>query len=110
MNAIARTLATEEEKIAIWAIRPGVVATSMQEQVRGSGKDSMSPADYQKFFNLHKDGELLKPEQPGHVIAALAVNGTRSHPTDAEGEKGAGEQGSFLNWNDKVMDAFQLPS
>lgn len=29
MNAIARTLATEEEKIASWAIRPGVIATSV---------------------------------------------------------------------------------
>lgn len=29
MNAIARTLATEEDKIASWAIRPGVVATDV---------------------------------------------------------------------------------
>ncbi|UZJ54090.1 hypothetical protein CBS101457_003410 [Exobasidium rhododendri] len=110
VNAIARTLATEEDKIAVWAIRPGVIATSMQEQVRNAGKSSMSPADYTKFHNLFVKGELLNADQPGHVLSALAVKGTRSHPRDTQSDKGAGEIGAFLNWNDDVLSEFQLSS
>lgn len=133
MNAVARTLATEEEQVAVWSVRPGVVSTSvrschgnatrhatnhpipsptrqMQEQLRSTGKDTMSPADYDRFLKMHADGKLLKPEQPGHVLAALAVKGTRAYPTDADGSgAGAGEKGAFVNWNDTVMADFQLP-
>lgn len=106
LNAVARTLATEEEDIASFSIRPGVVATSMQEQLRSTGEKHMSAENYKKFTKMHTDGELLAPEQPGHVMAALAINGTRSHPKESDG-KGAGSKGSFLNWNDDVFSDFQ---
>lgn len=80
----------------------------MQEQVRDTGKDHMTLADYDKFHKMHADGTLLQPNQPGHVIASLAVNGTRLNPKNND-NKGAGETGSFINWNDEVLADYQLP-
>jgi hypothetical protein len=83
----------------------------MQEQVRSSGKESMTPADHTKFQTLFEKGELLHADQPGHVLSALAVKGNRSHPRDnQQSDKGAGELGAFINWNDDVMSEFQLPA
>lgn len=42
-------------------------------------------------------GDLLTPEQPGHVIAALALKGPRSL------------SGQFVTWNDDNIKEFQLP-
>jgi hypothetical protein len=81
----------------------------MQEQLRNTGSDRMTKADYDKFMKMHTDGQLLPAEKPGHVMAALAVNGTRSYPKESDG-KGAGSKGSFLNWNDEVFADCQYPS
>lgn len=37
----------------------------------------MSEKDYAKFVDMHTDGKLLKPEQPGAVIAGLSVSAPR---------------------------------
>lgn len=78
----------------------------MQEQLRNTGSDRMTKADYDKFTKMFNDGELLPAEKPGHVMAALAVNGTRIYPAESDG-KGAGSKGSFINWNDEVFAEFQ---
>lgn len=65
------TLSVEEPDVTTVSIRPGVVDTEMQAEVRAA--DQMDPAVNESFKGLHKDGNLLKPEQPGHVIAKLAV-------------------------------------
>ena len=77
------TLATEESDVTTVSIRPGVVDTDMQVEVRGHNT-VMDPKDVQKFKSLYEDGNLLKPEQPGNVMARLAV----------EAEKGL--SGKFL--------------
>jgi NAD(P)-dependent dehydrogenase (short-subunit alcohol dehydrogenase family) len=72
LNHLATTLAAEEPDITTVAIRPGVVDTEMQVEVRGHNS-IMDQKDTEKFKSLYEKGELLKPEQPGNVIARLAT-------------------------------------
>ena len=72
LNHLALTLATEEPEVTAMSLRPGMVDTQMQVELRedhaaGLGKD------VSKFTDAYKNGKLLKPEQPGHVIANLAL-------------------------------------
>ncbi|KAG0740922.1 hypothetical protein G6F57_010835 [Rhizopus arrhizus] len=73
VNHIASTLEAEEKNVTTIAIRPGVVDTDMQGAIRSTGEDAMKD-DHAKFMQLHSEGKLLKPETPGHVLAALAHN------------------------------------
>jgi NAD(P)-dependent dehydrogenase (short-subunit alcohol dehydrogenase family) len=95
LNHLALTLSVEEPDVTTISVRPGVVDTEMQREIREVHNTAMSEKDAAKFSGLKKDGGLLKPEQPGHVIAKLAV--------------GAGKElsGKFLTWNDKSLAAFQ---
>lgn len=52
----------------------GMADTQMQREIRE--KHSLVMGDHHgKFIKLNEDGKLLKPEQPGHVIAKLALEG-----------------------------------
>lgn len=75
LNHLALTLASEEKDIISIAIRPGVVDTDMQISLRNEHIEKMDPADQDKFNGLKAEGKLLKPEQPGNVIARLALAG-----------------------------------
>jgi hypothetical protein len=86
----------EEPLITTVSIRPGVVDTEMQREIREVHHERMSEEDRKKFAGLKKDGGLLKAEQPGGVIARLAVQG------DVEGLRG-----KFLSWNDEALKEFQ---
>lgn len=97
LNHIALTLSVEEPDVTTISIRPGVVDTEMQREIREVHHESMSEKDCAKFAGLKKDGGLLRPEQPGHVIAKLAVSG----------EDVKGFSGRFLSWNDDSLSAFQ---
>ena len=66
------TLAAEEPEITTVAVRPGVVDTDMQVEVRGHN-GVMDDKDVGKFRTLFEEGKLLKPEQPGNVMSRLAV-------------------------------------
>jgi len=94
LNHLALTLTAEEPEITTVAIRPGVVDTEMQEEVRGHAT-VMDEKDAQKFKIAHEEGKLLRPEQPGNVIGRLAL--------------GAGRDlsGRLWNWNDKELGDFQ---
>lgn len=74
MNAFCAHLALEEPDITSVAIGPGRVDTDMQALIRTTGKDTMQPAVYQTFVDGYEAGELLKPEQPGGVIARLVAS------------------------------------
>jgi hypothetical protein len=67
----------------------------MQREIREVHHETMSDKDREKFKGLKDSGGLLRPEQPGHVIARLAV--------------GAGRElsGKFLSWDDGVLGGFQ---
>lgn len=73
VNHLALTLAAEEPEFTSVSIRPGVVDTQMQEAIRGVHAEKMDEKSREKFAQLHREGELLRPEQPGHVMAKLAV-------------------------------------
>lgn len=73
MNHLAITLKNEEPEVTSVSVRPGVVDTDMQLELREEHLDYMGK-DAEKFTNAHKHGQLLKPELPGHVIAKLALD------------------------------------
>jgi hypothetical protein len=70
------TLNVEEPDITTISVRPGVVDTDMQAVVRGNST-VMDAKDAEKFKSLHESGKLLKPEQPGNVMARLALGAGR---------------------------------
>lgn len=53
------------------------VETDMQALIRSEGSEDMSKADHAFFVKLHEEGQLVKPETCGYVLAALAVNATK---------------------------------
>lgn len=92
----------------------------MQRSIRVQAKTSMRADEYARFETMHQQGKLLKPEQPAHVLAALALRGTRRYPRqpgkaaegNSEGQEtiiGAGAVGSFLNWDAEELQDLQLP-
>ena len=74
LNHFALTLATEEPAVTTVSIRPGVVDTDMQKSIREVHRTNMDEKDAAKFHELKQSGGLLKPEQPGHVMARLALD------------------------------------
>ncbi|KAI5295627.1 hypothetical protein KEM52_000789 [Ascosphaera acerosa] len=76
MNHLNMTLAREEPDIISVAIRPGVVDTKMQVDIRSVFLDDMG-TDGQGLKVAFLNGQLLKPEQPGTVIANLALSATK---------------------------------
>lgn len=68
------TLAVEEPDITTTSIRPGVVDTEMQRELREVHHTAMDKKDAEKFATLKSGGKLLRPEQPGHVLAKLAID------------------------------------
>ncbi|KAF2748027.1 NAD(P)-binding protein, partial [Sporormia fimetaria CBS 119925] len=96
LNHLAMTLTVEEPDVTSISIRPGVVDTEMQREIREEHHTRMSSKDAEKFHGLKREGGLLRPEQPGHVIAQLAVDA----PKELSGE--------FLNWDDpNKLGAYQ---
>lgn len=98
LNHLASTIANEEKDITSIAIRPGVVDTEMQRDIREKHSGFMDAKDAAKFKELKETGGLLKPEQPGHVMAKLAVE---------ERTKVSGLSGKFLTWNAEELKEWQ---
>ncbi|KAK7751114.1 hypothetical protein SLS62_006943 [Diatrype stigma] len=71
INHLCAHLAVEEPAITSVAISPGKVDTDMQKQIREEGKTGMASDVHASFVDEHEKGLLLKPEQPGTVIAKL---------------------------------------
>ncbi|KAK3203143.1 hypothetical protein GRF29_112g307935 [Pseudopithomyces chartarum] len=69
-NHLALTLAVEEPDVVTVSVRPGVVDTEMQRAIREQHGSAMSEKDRAKFKGLKEEGGLLRPEQPGNVIAS----------------------------------------
>ena len=74
LNYLALSLKAEELEVTSMAIRPGMVDTEMQRELREDLVKSMHEQDAAKFIDAHKEGRLLKPEQPGNVMARLVLN------------------------------------
>lgn len=74
MNSFAMSLGAEEPDVTSVSIRPGMVDTEMQRALREDHGTSLDAEMHSKFTGVHKDGKLLKPEQPGHVMAKLVLD------------------------------------
>ncbi|KAL7413106.1 short-chain dehydrogenase [Mrakia frigida] len=101
MNSLCRTLANEEPEVFSIAIRPGVIDTDMQADIRLRGEQHMAPDAYAKFKGLHTSGALLPPAWPGYVLASLAFN-----PKTAREQQLSGK---FVQWNAKELEEHQNP-
>ncbi|KAK8122238.1 short-chain dehydrogenase [Apiospora sp. TS-2023a] len=95
INHICAHLAVEEPDIVAVAVSPGKVDTAMQQQIRELGGSGMDPSQHASFVDEHKDGKLLKPEQPGTVIAKLVDNAPKEL------------SGKHYRWNATEMSSFQ---
>lgn len=69
------TISIEEPQVTTISIRPGVVDTQMQRELRDTYASHMQEKDAAKFLGFHKEGKLLSPKKPGNVIAKLVLDG-----------------------------------
>lgn len=108
-------MAEEEPNVISVALRPGMVDTDvspefvallceshpdfydhqMQAEIRAIGATALAPADYQKFCQAYSSGKLVKPEDCGHVIAALALRADKSL------------SGEFVSWDSDECKAYR---
>ncbi|OQU95240.1 hypothetical protein CLAIMM_01476 isoform 3 [Cladophialophora immunda] len=96
INHLAMTLKNEEPDVTTVSIRPGVVDTAMQMDIREKFLHNMDEKDQQKFLSAKSDGKLLPPEKPGNVIAELAVKAKKEL------------SGLFLSWDDPQLAEYQV--
>jgi len=92
LNMLTAVLAEEEPGIVALAVRPGVVDTAMQAELRGKGREAMQPEVFQRFTEYHQRGELLPPELPGRALAVLALHAPLAW------------SGRFISWNDPDVE------
>ncbi|KAL1946845.1 hypothetical protein VTO73DRAFT_14949 [Trametes versicolor] len=95
LNSLCRTLAEEEPEVTCVAVRPGMVDTPMQRLLRSRGPTTMEATVLKKFTEAYEKGELVKPEDAGHVIAALALKAHKSM------------SGQFFSWNEEKCNEFR---
>lgn len=95
LNHLALTLSVEEPDVTTVSIRPGVVDTDMQVSIREAHHKAMDEKDAAKFRELKETGGLLRPDQPGNVMAKLALDA----PKELSGQ--------FMSWNDEKLASFQ---
>jgi NAD(P)-dependent dehydrogenase (short-subunit alcohol dehydrogenase family) len=91
LNHLTRVLADEEGDITSLSVRPGVVDTEMQAEIRQDGRTGMKPADHQSFVDYHQKDQLLPPEKPARALITLALHA----PLEWSGE--------FLSWDDEKV-------
>ncbi|KAF9917628.1 hypothetical protein BX616_000404 [Lobosporangium transversale] len=95
LKMFGEVLAKEEPELTSISIRPGVVDTEMQSSIRTKGADTMVPEQHARFVELHTSKTLLHPDEPGHVIASLAVKAPHSL------------SGQFYSWDDEELKAYR---
>ena len=67
----------------------------MQTNLRTKGQAYMSEQGYKFFTQVHTDGLLVKPDDCGHVIAALSLQGQKSL------------SGQFVGWDSKECEPYR---
>jgi NAD(P)-dependent dehydrogenase (short-subunit alcohol dehydrogenase family) len=98
MNIYLKCLAREEPGIVCMSVRPGIVDTDIVNSLYTNPRRSevMDPEQY-KFMLLQKEkGKLLKPEEPGEMMARLVLEAPMSLT------------GQFFSWDDaKIKKLFE---
>ncbi|KAI1159352.1 short-chain dehydrogenase [Nemania serpens] len=95
LDHLCAHLAAEEPSIISVTVSPGKVDTAMQKQIREEGKSGMTPDFHAAFVAEHEDGRLLHPDQPGTVIAKVAISATNKL------------SGKHYRWNGPELADFQ---
>jgi hypothetical protein len=73
----------------------GGASSQMQAQIRQlAGTAQMLPEDVASFSKAHEEGNLVAPEESGHVIAALALNASPEFT------------GQFISWDSEKCRDF----
>lgn len=67
----------------------------MQESLRENAVGHMDPKDHQEFVDAFHNSKLVKPDEPGHVIAALAIGASNAY------------SGQFLMWNSDDLKQYR---
>lgn len=93
LNLLTMTLAEEEPAVTAVAVRPGVVDTEMQRQIREQGEAGMTAEAHNRFVQLHEKQELLDPKLPGKALVVLALRAPQEW------------SGRFLSWDDEEVTA-----
>jgi NAD(P)-dependent dehydrogenase (short-subunit alcohol dehydrogenase family) len=90
LEHLTRILAAEGASMGIvaLAVRPGVIDTRMQEELRGRPPEQMPPELRAAFAAYKQRGLLVSPERPAEIIAYLC------------GERSAGLNGRILEEHD----------
>ena len=88
MNLAIETWASENPEITFVSLRPGVVDTRMQDEIRERGLGPMGSVSHGTFVNLKTNGKLLDPRLPAMSLGQLVLNA----PTTLSGR--------FLQWDD----------
>ena len=83
LKSLAQTLGAEERDVISVSVIPGVIDTEMQANLRTKHISLLDEKDQKKFIGAFKEGKLLRPEQPGHVMARLVLNA----PKDLSGQE-----------------------
>lgn len=89
LHHLTRCMAIEESRIIAVSLRPGVIDTAMQDQIRQDGPGHMPPDMLQYFQQLKETNRLEPPEVPAKSLAWLALycppewNGEMIEYTDA---------------------------
>ncbi len=89
--ALGQVVAAEQGEVACFSLRPGVIDTEMQRQIRES---STMPEEAQaRFLDLHRQGKLESPEIPARAAIWLILEG----PHERSGE--------FIEYSDPQVKA-----
>lgn len=93
VNMLASCLGQEEPDVTTVAVRPGIVDTEMQTDIRERGSQAMDAKLYNKLVAMKKNGALLDAKIPGRAIAQLVI-----HPSFQQ-------SGQFLDHTDVKLQA-----
>jgi NAD(P)-dependent dehydrogenase (short-subunit alcohol dehydrogenase family) len=88
LNRVTSVLAAEEPEITAIALRPGMVDTSMQDDVRERGRGVMDDDYHRGFVRAKDEGQLNSPDEIGRAVAVLALYAQR------------GWSGEFMEYDD----------
>lgn len=88
LNHFTRVVAAEESGLTVLTMRPGVVNTQMQANIRRVGPKFMPAKQNAYYQGLKERGELEPPEVPARSIAWLALYAPHEF------------SGDFLNYDD----------
>lgn len=67
----------------------------MQGIIREFGGGAMTETDHEFFIHAHGEGKLVKPEDCGHVIAALSLQAPKAL------------SGQFVSWDKEECAPFR---